>query len=78
MDSVPHNPSFSRDHLYGKHIQDQYQREAQYRIYQGQEKPVKVFTCTVGAQPSFAAYCLYALEDVVSLRDRKGDHGSML
>ena len=28
---------------------------------------VHVFTCTVGAQPSFAAYCLYSLEDVGSL-----------
>ena len=28
---------------------------------------VNVFTCTVGAQPSFAAYCLYSLEDVGSL-----------
>jgi len=45
---------------------DQYQREAQYRIYKGKEQPVKVFTCTVGGQPSFAAYCLYSLDDVVS------------
>lgn len=46
---------------------DQYQREAQYRVYQGKEQQVKVFTCTVGSQPSFAAFCLYSLEDVGSL-----------
>eukprot|EP00277_Geminigera_cryophila_P005784 CAMPEP_0179423436 /NCGR_PEP_ID=MMETSP0799-20121207/11008_1 /TAXON_ID=46947 /ORGANISM="Geminigera cryophila, Strain CCMP2564" /LENGTH=333 /DNA_ID=CAMNT_0021197729 /DNA_START=336 /DNA_END=1337 /DNA_ORIENTATION=+ len=46
---------------------DQYQREAQFRVYRGKEQPVKVFTCTVGTQPAFAGYCLYSLEDVGSL-----------
>jgi len=41
-----------------------YQQEASYRVYQGTEQAVKVFTCTVGRQPSLATYCLYTLEDV--------------
>ena len=44
-----------------------YQHDVQYRIYQGTEQEVKVFLCTVGRQPSLAAYCLYSLEDVHEL-----------
>ncbi|EKX53322.1 hypothetical protein GUITHDRAFT_101025 [Guillardia theta CCMP2712] len=44
-----------------------YQNGAQYRLFQGTEQEVKVFTCTVGRQPTLAGYCLYTFEDVLEL-----------
>jgi hypothetical protein len=48
-----------------------YQNSVQYRRVQGRAeevvKEVKVFTCTIGRQPSQAQYCLYTLEDVQEL-----------
>jgi len=46
------------------HTLKDYQQGAQYRLFEGREQEIKVFTCTVGRQPSLAGFCLYTLEDV--------------
>jgi len=46
-----------------------YHRDAQYRVVANSQtvQEVKVFTCTVGRQPSTAAFCLYKAEEVLEL-----------
>lgn len=46
-----------------------YHKDVQYRVTSGSNElqEVKVFGCTVGKQPSSAAYCLYKAEEVLEL-----------